>query len=230
MYVGQAGWSIYKAYDAAFPGDGTHLERYARGLNAVEINTSFYRPHQPKTYAKWAASVPAGFRFAVKAPKALTHDQRLRDPRPVLEPFYGQIAALGEKRGPVLYQLPPSLAFDEGLAGRFFEALRALDDGPVVLEPRHASWFTPHVDARLKEQRVGRVAADPAKFPGAERPGGDLGLVYYRWHGSPRMYYSDYPPEALAALRAEAARLQEAWINFDNTAAYAAMGHALAQR
>jgi len=75
--VGCAGWALTKANQAAFPAEGTHLQRYAGRLNAVEINSSFYRPHRLATYEQWAASVPATFRFAVKLPKAITHDQRL---------------------------------------------------------------------------------------------------------------------------------------------------------
>ena len=71
--IGCAGWSIHKDAAAAFPVEGSHLERYARVFPAVEINSSFYRPHKPETYARWADSVPDGFRFAVKVPRAITH-------------------------------------------------------------------------------------------------------------------------------------------------------------
>ena len=77
--VGCAGWSLPRVAWPEFPAAGTHLQRYAVHLNAVEINSSFYRPHQPATYARWAASVPESFRFSVKLPKTITHQQRLRD-------------------------------------------------------------------------------------------------------------------------------------------------------
>ncbi|MDB5098285.1 MAG: hypothetical protein JWM80_2706 [Cyanobacteria bacterium RYN_339] len=227
MRVGQAGWSVYKAYDAAFPTVGTHLERYSRTLDAVEINSSFYRPHQAKTYAKWADSVPAGFRFSIKAPQELTHARRLRDAADLLDPFLAQTSALGEKRGPLLFQLPPSFAYDAAVVEGFFEVLRARYAGPAVIEARHVSWFTPEVNQRLAAAKVGRVAADPALVPEAAEPGGDTSLAYYRWHGSPRMYYSDYGPEALDGLYARATAWPEAWVIFDNTAAFAAMGNAL---
>jgi uncharacterized protein YecE (DUF72 family) len=76
IYVGVAGWSISKEHAARFPVEGSHLERYAQVFNAVEINSSFYRPHRPQTYAPWAASVPDGFRFAVKMPREITHRRR----------------------------------------------------------------------------------------------------------------------------------------------------------
>src|SRR6188768_857106 len=85
--IGTAGWSLYKPPAGRFPGTGSHLERYAAMFDAVEINSSFYRPHKPETYARWAASVPAGFRFAVKLPKAITHERRLVECRDLVERF-----------------------------------------------------------------------------------------------------------------------------------------------
>ena len=78
--VGCAGWSIPREHAALFPEAGTHLARYVQRLSAVEINSSFYRPHRPATYARWAASVPEHFRFSVKdAPRTITHQKRLAD-------------------------------------------------------------------------------------------------------------------------------------------------------
>ncbi len=75
--VGTAGWSLPKTYAPRFPEAGSHLERYGQRFPAVEINSSFYRPHRVTTYAKWAAAVPDGFRFAVKVPRSVTHERRL---------------------------------------------------------------------------------------------------------------------------------------------------------
>lgn len=220
--VGTAGWSLPKACHAAFAADGTHLQRYAGRLAAVEINSSFYRPHKPETYARWADSVPAGFRFAVKVPRTITHERRLRDIDAPLDRFLGEVQALGGTRGPLLVQLPPNLRFDAGVAGGLFEAVRARFDGPVVCEPRHPGWFTDPVDALLSRFHVARVAADPAPVPLAAVPGGWTGLVYYRLHGSPRMYYSAYTDvfldRVVADLRNAARRGAEAWCIFDNTA------------
>ncbi|HEY4136667.1 MAG TPA: DUF72 domain-containing protein [Alphaproteobacteria bacterium] len=233
--IGTAGWSVSSRHADAFPGEGSHLERYAQRLNAVEINSSFYKPHQRKTYARWAASVPAGFRFAVKLPKAMTHERRLADCSGLLEAFAGQVVGLGEKLGVLLVQLPPSLRFEHAVADSFFAALRDRVAAPIACEPRHASWFTPDMGTWLTERRVARVAADPAPVAaegmGAGRPGGWDGLAYYRWHGAPRIYYSDYDAAALAALAArldaDAARGAEVWCIFDNTAEGAALGNAL---
>jgi uncharacterized protein YecE (DUF72 family) len=228
--IGTAGWSIPRALAEAFPRAGSHLERYARRMNAVEINTSFYRPHKRQIWERWAAATPEDFRFAVKTPRLLTHDQRLADPDAALDAFAEQVAGLGDKLAVLLVQLPPSLIFDAEVAGPFFAAVRQRFDAAVACEPRHASWFNPEADGLLSDWKVARVAADPAKVPAAGEPGGWTGLSYARLHGSPRVYYSPYPADVLAdqarRLKALSAR-GPAWCILDNTAGGAALGDAL---
>lgn len=231
-HIGTAGWSVPSRYAERFPAGGSHLERYARRLNAVEINTSFYRPHRRATYERWAASVPAAFRFSVKLPRSMTHEQRLTDCGDLLDRFAGEVEGLGPKLGVLLVQLPPSLAFEAEVVEEFFSALRRRIDAPAACEPRHASWFGPEAEGLLQRLRVARVAADPVRAPGAGEPGGWDGLVYHRLHGSPRIYYSDYDEAALAGMRRRLQRHRAAsvpaWCIFDNTAAFAALGNALA--
>lgn len=232
--IGVAGWAVRKEQAALFPGGGSHLERYAGVFDCVEVNSSFYRPHRPATYARWARSVPPGFRFAVKAPRELTHTRRLADPEEPLARFLEEARMLGEALGPVLVQLPPSLAFSAPRADAFLATLRARHQGPVAWEPRHPTWFSAEADALLARHRVARVMADPAVVPGAALPGGDRALVYARLHGSPRTYYSAYAPDVLLGwgrrLAAEARRGAEVWCVLDNTALGAAPLDALALR
>jgi uncharacterized protein YecE (DUF72 family) len=232
--IGTAAWSIPKEHAAPFPVAGSHLERYGAVLNAVEINTSFYRPHRTATYERWAGSVPEDFRFAVKVPKAITHERRLKDVGDLLDQFLSEAGGLGPKLGPLLVQLPPRLAFEPSIADHFLSDLRSRVEGSIVCEPRHASWFTPEVEALFDELRIARVAADPAPVPGADEPGGWRGLSYYRLHGSPRIYYSAYSAEYLAAIAEvlvkDAAAGIETWCIFDNTAAFAATADALTTR
>lgn len=227
-FIGTAGWSIPKGHSGAFPAAGSHLSRYAQILPCAEINTSFYRPHRPATYARWAATVPPGFRFAVKLPRAITHEARLANAEPLLDTFLSEVAALGEALGPLLVQLPPTLRFPPETAAAFFAALRARHGGEIACEPRHASWFTPDATALLHTHRIARVAADPAILPAAAEPAAWPGLAYWRLHGSPRMYYSPYGPAFLATL---ARRLAQAtapsWVIFDNTAGFHATADAL---
>lgn len=236
--VGTAGWSVPRAVAAQFPGPGSHLARQARVLPCAEINTSFYRPHRREVYARWAEQTPPGFRFAVKLPRSITHDQRLRAARVPLHRFVDEVAGLGERLGVLLLQLPPSQAFEARPVRSFFGLLRGLYDGPVVCEPRHASWFEPAADRLLVKWRVGRAAADPARWPAAAVPGGWLGpdgdgagaVIYHRWHGSPRMYWSAYGDDWLQARAAALRRWPRAadcWCIFDNTASGAAAADAL---
>jgi len=233
LRIGTAGWSVPAAVADRFPPPGTHLQRYARGMNAVEVNTSFYRPHRRETWARWAASTAPDFRFAVKVPRRLTHEQRLAEPEAALDRFAGEVAGLGGRLGVLLVQLPPSLGFDATVTEAFFNALRERLDVPIALEPRHRDWFFDEMDGWLTERRIARVAADPAPHSGADRPGGWRGLTYYRLHGSPRIYYSAYPPEILAGMARtlEAERVAApTWCIFDNTAAFAALPDALTVR
>ena len=232
--IGTAGWTIPRDCAPAFDSEGSHLERYARVLDAVEINSTFHRPHRTSTYARWASSVPPGFRFCLKAPKTITHAARLVDCEPLFDAFLAESAPLGGKLDCLLFQLPPSFAFEEALALRFFGYVRARFERSIVCEPRHASWFDADADAPLSELRIARVAADPAKVAAASTPRGWRGLAYFRWHGAPRMYYSSYPEERLAALAAAVAEESGAgrtvWCMFDNTVTGAAMTNALSLR
>ena len=228
VHVGTAGWAIPLNVRERFAGDGSRLERYARRFRCVEINSSFYRPHRPSTYARWAASVPDDFRFALKVPKEITHTRRFVDVVEPLERFLAESAELGEKRGVLLVQLPPSFAYDAALVDAFFATFRARYDGLLACEPRHPTWFARDAEAALRRAHVARVAADPAVVPEAAVPGGWDGFVYHRLHGSPRTYYSAYDD---AALRAMAERLRAAtvptWCIFDNTAIDAATANVL---
>lgn len=186
--IGVAGWSIPSRHAALFGDADSHLARYATRFDVAEVNSTFHRPHQPRTFERWAAAVPRGFRFSVKLPRAITHEARLQGVGGALDAFLDSIAGLGPKLGGLLVQLPPGLAFDA------------------------------------------RVAADPARVPEAAHPGGAGAAArwrYWRWHGAPRIYYSRYGDDALAALaqallRAGTARAP-AWCILDNTA----HGHAM---
>ena len=175
--------------------------------------------------------MPAGFRFSVKVPKAITHELRLAGAGELVGQFLAEVSALDEKLGCLLVQLPPSLSLEAAVAESFFATLRSHYASAVVCEPRHPTWFTPEADELLRRFQISRVAADPAPVPEAAEPGGWPETIYYRLHGSPRMYYSSYADAYLAAL---AARLQKnaqanrnVWCIFDNTALDAAIANGL---
>lgn len=230
--VGCAGWSIPKIFSDDFPRTGSHLQRYSARLDAAEINSSFYRSHKQETYARWADSVGADFRFSVKMPRSITHDARLARSGKLLDRFFAESKALGPKLGCVLIQLPPSLHYDAGVVRRFLKMLRHRFDGGCIFEPRHATWFAGGADELLAEFEVSRAAADPAIAANAARPGGCERLVYYRMHGNPKIYYSNYRRDRLQALavrlRTVATTSVDVWCIFDNTALGHATGNALA--
>lgn len=225
LAIGCAGWSLPREHWPRFPTQGSQLQRYATQLSAVEINSSFYRPHRPQTYLRWGQSVTPGFAFSVKLAKQITHVQRLQACDGLLDEFLGQCLQLGGAMGCLLVQLPPSLSYDEATARGFFEALRQRYAGPVALEPRHASWL--HAQDLLVELQIAQVAADPSPIAGGDQPRGWSGLQYWRWHGSPRIYHSAYSHSRLQALADEVRRARAAqiptWCIFDNTAS----GHAV---
>jgi uncharacterized protein YecE (DUF72 family) len=230
IFLGTAGWAVPRAVADLFPSGGSALERYAGRFRAAEINSTFWRRHQPATLERWRKTVPRGFRFAVKLPRAITHERELRAARAPLREFFDDVAALRDRLGPVLVQLPPSLSFERRRVEAFFRTLRALYQGHVACEPRHASWFSAAATAVMAAHGVARVAADPPRVPEGDQPGGSPSLVYFRLHGSPVMYRSAYGPSRLAALAPRlrpAARNTIVWCIFDNTASGAAAADAL---
>jgi uncharacterized protein YecE (DUF72 family) len=228
VYLGTAGWSIPRLFADQFPEGDSHLARYAKRFTAVEINTSFYRLHQPSTYARWADTTPPDFRFVVKLPLQITHRSRLQDVV-VLDEFLYGVHHLAEKLGGLLVQLPPGLAFDQHMVQPFFATLRRRYQGLVVCEPRHITWFGDIPDRLMADFAVVRAAVDPAPLPAAAEPGGWQDVIYYRLHGSPRVYVSSYPADFLQGLAARLSDSQapDTWCMFNNTGSFAATANAL---
>jgi len=231
ILIGTAGWSLPRAEQHRFPSSGSHLERYASRFAAAEINSSFHRSHKPAIWARWRDAVPPGFQFSVKMPKAITHTARLDVSDDTITAFIDEISVLETKLGCLLVQLPPSLAFDAMIAGRFFGNLKTHTVVSTACEPRHATWFARDADELLRQFGIARVAADPARVPVAAEPGGSRHLSYWRLHGSPKVYYSAYPNEFMNRLAHRLQREMEegrvVWCIFDNTTLGAATRNAL---
>jgi uncharacterized protein YecE (DUF72 family) len=229
-YIGCAGWSLSSQVQHHFPALGTHLERYASVYSAVEINSSFYRPHRAATYSRWRDSVPEMFRFSVKVPRSITHNLRLRNIDDELDRFLEAAGNLDCKLGCLLVQLPPSLHFEPAVAEQFFFKLQSSVAADIVCEPRHTSWFSAAASDMLAELKTSRVIADPpitlhqAAAPYSE-------TVYIRLHGAPIIYHSSYSENYLASLAAEIENHKNmgrrVWCIFDNTANGAAQPNAL---
>lgn len=230
-YVGCSRWQIPKPFLSGFPPTGTHLQRYAARFNAVEITSAFHQSHEKQTYAKWARSVPHNFRFVVKVPQHITHEQGLRDVATPLRKFVEEVSGLGHNLGALLLQLPPDLPLRFTVVHQFLTVLREVFVGNVVCEPRHRSWFSPEAEELMLEYRIARAAVDPAINEQASIPGGWDGLAYYRLHGSPERYVSPYSKAWLKAVadalnfNSEAGKM--AYCIFNNVAADAAIVNAI---
>jgi uncharacterized protein YecE (DUF72 family) len=144
-------------YPSGFP-TARMLAYYAERFDTVEINYSFYRMPSPKTVAGWVAETPAGFTFALKAPRRITHDARLRDVAEPLRYFLEVAQGLGPKLGPLLFQLPPTFRKDLDRLGEWLLLLPR--DLRVALEVRHASWLGDDVYDALRRRNVALCIAD----------------------------------------------------------------------
>lgn len=221
--IATAAWSIPKNVADRFSQEGSGLSRYASVFNGVEVNSTFYRRHKQSTFARWAESVPDSFRFSVKIPKEITHERRMEDIGQPFAAFLEDIEPLGEKRGPLLCQLPPSLAFDEEVFDAAFRTMRNADQGSLVIEARHKSWASAEALDLLRAYEIERVLADPAPV----WPAKDFETArYIRLHGTPKMYHSSYSDDEIGSFAKLLA--PDGWCVFDNTASGAAIENAFA--
>jgi uncharacterized protein YecE (DUF72 family) len=155
LYVGTSGYS-YKEWKGPFYAkdlpDKRMLPYYGERFRSVEINNTFYRMPKPSMLEAWAADVPADFRFVLKAPRQITHKQRLKDARDSVSYLLETAGALKERLGPVLFQLPPYLRKD---APRLREFLSLLPSGRrAAFEFRHQSWFDDEILGLLRDHQA----------------------------------------------------------------------------
>jgi uncharacterized protein YecE (DUF72 family) len=194
--VGCSGWE-YKHWRADFYPAGLPRARwfdhYASVFDTVEINNTFYRLPEESTFAAWAARVPRGFLYAVKASRFLTHMKKLKDPEEPLDRLFGRMRPLGAHLGPVLYQLPPGWKLDRDRLEHF---LQVLPKGVRhVLEFRDPSWYADGVAQMLEKYGVARCLHDMrGSATGRERVGP---FVYVRFHGATGQYNGGYSEEQL---------------------------------
>jgi uncharacterized protein YecE (DUF72 family) len=225
--VGISGWR-YTPWRGSFYPRGLQqrreLEYASRALPTIELNGSFYSLQRPSSYASWCADTPDDFVFSVKGPKFITQILRLRDADTPLANFLASgLANLGEKLGPILWQLPPSMRYDEALLRHFLEGLprdtdeaatlacmhdakvegrSEIDYGPNrplrhAMEVRNDSFVDPSFVAMLREHGVALVIADTGgRWPQYEDLTADF--VYIRLHGEEKLYVSGYADKTIA--------------------------------
>lgn len=226
LRIGISGWRYAGWRGKFYPKDlaqTRELEFAANTFNSIEINGSFYSLQLPSSYERWYDATPDDFLFAVKGGRFITHMKKLRGIETALANFFASgVLALRDRLGPILWQLPPSLGFDEERLRDFFDLLprdlsaaaklarkhneklkgRAFTkidiSRPIrhAIEVRHRTFMVPEFFELLRKQNVAFVVADTAgKFPYAEDLTADF--VYIRLHGAEKLYVSSYNDRAL---------------------------------
>ncbi|WP_127571242.1 DUF72 domain-containing protein [Georgenia faecalis] len=247
--IGISGWR-YAPWRGSFYPPGLvqrrELEYAASQLSTIEINGSFYSLQRPTSYQEWYAQTPPGFVFAVKGGRFITHMKKLAGVETALANFFASgVLALGDKLGPVLWQLPPVLRFDPDRLAAFFDLLprstgaaaalalghdERLDgrawtttdvDRPLrhALEVRHDTYHDPAFLELLRAHDIGVVVADTAgKWPLIEELTSNL--AYVRLHGGEELYVSGYEDAALEVwaerIRGWHAAGADVYVYFDN--------------
>ncbi|WP_157217560.1 DUF72 domain-containing protein [Flavisphingomonas formosensis] len=189
--IGCSGWN-YRHWRGRFYPEELPVKRwfeyYAFVFDAVELNNSFYRLPKPETFANWRDAAPKGFRFAVKAPRFITHMRKLKDAGESVARFLDHARNLGPALGPILYQLPPNWHFNAERLAAFLELLPP--DLSHVFEFRDPSWMVEEACAMLDRHGASFCAHD---FPGLETPRWAVGRVaYVRFHGGKGKYWGRY--------------------------------------
>ena len=179
--VGIGGWAYAPWRDNFYPPklvQRRELEYASRQLRAIEINGTFYGAQKPATYAKWAAETPEGFVFSLKAPRYVVESRRLADAGKGASGFiHGGLAEMGDRLGPILWQLSPSRPFDADDLAAFLDTLpRELDGRPLrhVLEVRHPSFLDAAYVELARRHRIPTVFTDSPKYPSLADLTGDF--------------------------------------------------------
>ncbi|MER6012835.1 DUF72 domain-containing protein [Streptomyces bluensis] len=166
LFVGTSGWQYKDWRDVLYPaGVPTRLwlEEYAARFATVELNNAFYRLPSRENFESWRDRIPLDFVVAVKASRFLTHIKRLKDPEEPVHRLMSHATGLGDRLGPVLLQLPPTLRADPGLLDA---CLACFPSGTrVAVEPRHDSWWTPEVREALQKRGAALCWADVRAQP-----------------------------------------------------------------
>ena len=194
--VGCSGWQYAHWRGNFYPIDvpkSRWFDYYASVFDTVELNNTFYRLPEREVFSAWRRRAPAGFEFAVKASRFLTHMKKLKDPHEPLERLFSRMRALGPHLGPVLYQLPPGWTVDPKRFGDFVEALPR--HAKHVVEFRDRTWYEPRIEALMRSSGVTLCLHD---MTGSATERKQLGpFVYVRFHGASQRYGGSYGDDHL---------------------------------
>ena len=196
IHIGCSGWNYRHWRERFYPPKlpvKRWYEHYSATFSTVELNTSFYHLPKAETFEKWRDQAPPGFRYAVKAPRFITHMKKLKDCAEPVEEFLGRARNLGPTIGPILYQLPPKWLCNQDRLEEFLTLLPP--DLTHVFEFREKSWISEEVLALLDRRNVSFCVHD---MPGSATPRWAAGPVaYIRFHGGEGKYWGRYPEEGL---------------------------------
>ena len=200
------------------------LEFYKNSFPTTEVNYSFYHLPRPATYEKWAAQVPEGFVFAVKASHFITHTKRLTEVEEPWRVFLQNAQSLESCLGPILFQFPASFRCDHARLAEFLKMARTVAPGAdrlrMVFEFRHESWFSDEVYSLLSSHGAALCIADSNKYP--RREVATANFVYFRFHGRTQLFASDYTKAELAEEAKKMRRFlkegQDVYAYFNNDA------------
>jgi uncharacterized protein YecE (DUF72 family) len=230
IHIGTSGWHYDHWQGPFYPehlAKKDYLQFYQEHLQTVEINNSFYRMPSEKTLKNWRNNVFPGFVFAVKGSRYITHMKKLKDPRRTLRPFLERVKILGDRLGPLLFQLPPRWHFN---AGRLRAFLEVLPRGyRYSFEFRDPSWLNPEACGLLRDHGVAFCIYE---FSGRLSPKEVTAeFVYVRLHGPKGAYQGKYDPHSLAgwagAISTWVDQGKEVFCYFDNDEAGYAVQNAL---
>ncbi len=219
--IGTSGWN-YRHWRGVFYPSKLPVHRwlsyYSQFFDTVEVNATFYGSLKRETLRRWLAETPESFVFAVKASRFITHVRRLKGVSEAIQRFWEEVLLLGNKLGPILYQLPPSLTYDPAIIEDFLACLPP--EPPSVIEIRNATFHQREFLEQLKKYRVALCLSDTAgRYPSLwEEVTADL--VYIRLHGSRRLYHSCYTEEELQVWARKIRRfpVKRVYVYFDNDA------------
>jgi uncharacterized protein YecE (DUF72 family) len=202
------------------------FDYYCEHFSTLELNVTFYRFPQLSFLQTWYEKSPPEFRFAVKAPRAITHYKKFNDTTALISSFYETINdGLKEKLGPVLFQMPPSYNYTEE---RLERIINSLDNSFInVLEPRHVSWWRDDIFAELGKHNISFCGMSHPLLPDDVIQ--NTAEVYYRFHGVPLLYTSPYSTEFLQQVTDKVKSnpaVKEGWFYFNNDSQVAAIDNA----
>lgn len=233
VFIGTSGWNYKHWAHGRFYPEGLSpkdwLAFYARKFGTVELNNTFYRLPAAETFARWAATVPDDFIFAVKASRFITHMKRLKEPEESVRLFLSRASRLGRKRGPLLFQLPPRMKAAPERLRALARLLKRRKGLRVALEFRDESWLTEEVYGLVESAGWTVCLADAPEFQREIPPVGPF--CYIRRHGATARYRSRYSDEQLALDARFAASLakkgKDVYVYFNNDAEGHAVDNAL---